>query len=46
MRNTFAVMTLSEKNAYEELLCTVEGWARDARAALNTVDCGEVTVHG
>lgn len=46
MRNTFAVMTLSEKNAYEELLCTVEGWTRDARAALNTVDCGEVTVHG
>lgn len=46
MRNTFAVMALSEKNAYEELLCTVEGWARDARAALNTIDCGEVTVHG
>lgn len=46
MRSTFAVMMLSEKNSYEELLCTIEAWARDARAALNTVDCGEVHVHG
>lgn len=46
MRSTFAVMMLSEKNAYDELLCTIEGWARDARAALNTIDCGEVHVHG
>ncbi len=46
MRSTFAMMMLSEKNAYDELLCTIEGWARDARAALNTIDCGEVHVHG
>lgn len=46
MRNTFAVMKLNEKNAYEELLLTIEGWARDARAALNTVDCGEVHIYG
>ena len=46
MRSAFAVMMLSEKNAYDELLCTIEGWARDARAALNTIDCGEVHVHG
>lgn len=45
MRSTFALMMLSEKNAYEELLCTIEGWARDARAALNSVDCGEAYVH-
>lgn len=46
MRSTFSVMMLDERNAYDELLRTIEGWARDARAALNTVDCGEVTVHG
>lgn len=46
MRSAFAMMMLSEKNAYDELLCTIEGWARDARAALNTIDCGEVHVHG
>lgn len=45
MRNTFAMMMLSEKNAYEELLCTIEAWARDARSALDTVDL-EVQVHG
>ena len=46
MRATFSVMMLSEKNAYDELLRTIESWARDARAALDTVDCGEVQVHG
>lgn len=45
MRNTFSMMMLSEKNAYEELLCTIEAWARDARSALDTVDL-EVQVHG
>lgn len=46
MRGTFAMMMLSQKNAYEELLCTIEAWARDARTALDTVDFGEVHVHG
>lgn len=46
MRGTFAMMMLSEKNAYDELLCTIEAWAHDARAALDTVDFGEVHVHG
>ena len=45
MRGTFATMLLSEKNAYDELLKTIESWARDARAALDTVDCGEVHIH-
>lgn len=44
MRSTFSVMMLDERNAYDELLRTIEGWTRDARAALNTVD-GEAYVH-
>ena len=46
MAGAFSRMMLKEKNTYDELLRTVEGWARDARAALDTVDCGEVRVHG
>lgn len=46
MAGAFGRMMLKEKNTYDELLRTVEGWARDARAALDTVDCGEVHVHG
>lgn len=41
MGNSFAVMHNNERMAFTELLCTVEGWARDARRALETV-AGEV----
>lgn len=45
MSRTFAVMHLTERNAFDELLRTVEGWARDARNAMNTVACEEVEIH-
>jgi hypothetical protein len=38
--------TLSEKNAYDELLRTVEGWAANARQAMNTIAYEEVEIHG
>lgn len=37
MAHTFGSMLLSEKNAYDELLRTVEGWADGARMAMNTI---------
>lgn len=46
MGHAFSAMTLSEKNAYDELLRTVEGWAANARQAMNTVACEEVEIHG
>lgn len=46
MKHAFGTMLLGEKNAYDELLRTIEGWARDARAALETIDYGEASVHG
>lgn len=45
MSRTFAVMHLADRNAYDELLRTVEGWARDARSAMNTIDYEEVIIH-
>lgn len=36
MRAAFAVMRSEEKSAFDELLSTVEGWARGARLALDT----------
>lgn len=45
MSHTFAVMHLTERNAYDELLRTVEGWARDARNAMNAIAYEEVEVH-
>lgn len=35
MGATFSTMTLADKNDYDVLLKTIEGWARDARKALN-----------
>ena len=46
MCHTFGTMTLSEKNAYDELLRTVEGWAANARQAMNTIAYEEVEIHG
>lgn len=46
MKHAFGTMLLGEKNAYDELLRTIEGWAQDARAALETIDYGEASVHG
>lgn len=45
MGRAFAAMPLSERRAYDELLSTMEGWAKEARNALNTV-YEEVEVHG
>lgn len=45
MGHTFGTMMLSEKNAYDELLRTVEGWAANARQAMNTI-YEEVEIHG
>lgn len=46
MGHTFGSMLLSEKNAYDELLRTVEGWAENARRALNTIAFEEVEIRG
>lgn len=46
MGHTFGTMMLSEKNAYDELLRTVEGWAANARQAMNTIAYEEVEIHG
>ena len=46
MGHTFGTMMLSEKNAYDELLRTVEGWASNARQAMNTIAYEEVEIHG
>lgn len=45
MGRTFAVMQASERDAYDELLRTVEGWARDARRALDSIAGKEIVVH-
>lgn len=45
MGHTFATMVQAEKNAYDELLRTVEGWATDARQAMDTI-YEEVEIHG
>jgi hypothetical protein len=46
MGSTFGTMLLSEKNAYDELLRTIEGWAQSARKAMNTIAYEEVEIHG
>lgn len=46
MRHTFSTMLLADKNAYDELLRTVEGWAQDSRKALETIAFEEVEIHG
>lgn len=46
MQHTFGLMPLSEKNDYDELLRTIEGWAKDARSALNTIAFEEVEIRG
>lgn len=46
MGHTFGTMMFSEKNAYDELLRTVEGWAANARQAMNTIAYEEVEIHG
>lgn len=45
MAHSFAVMPLNERNDYDELLRTVEGWAAGARAAMNTIAYEEVEIH-
>lgn len=42
MGRTFSVMPNDEHRQYDELLTTVESWARDARRALNTYEGGIV----
>lgn len=37
MGRSFALMSATEKNRYEELLATVESWAKNARYAMNTI---------
>ncbi len=44
MGGVFAAMHQAEKYEYETLLNTVEGWARGARAAMNTVEGGMIDV--
>ena len=46
MQHTFGTMRLSEKNEYDELLRTIEGWAKEARKALNTIAFEEVEIRG
>lgn len=46
MAHTFAIMPLAERNVYDELLRTVEGWAAGSRAAMNTIAYEEVEIHG
>ena len=45
MAHTFAKMPTAERAAYDELLRTMEAWARDARSAINTVAFEEVVIH-
>lgn len=45
MKTAFSAMSTAEKNDYDILLQSVEGWARDSRKALNTTAIeGEVFV--
>lgn len=41
---TFGSMTINEKKIYNELLSTVEGWARDARKAIDTIESEVITL--
>lgn len=42
MQHTFVGMSMQERNGYDDLLRTVEGWAKESRHALNTYECEEV----
>ena len=46
MGRTFGAMRAAEHNTYDELLRTIEGWAAEARRALDTYSYGEVEIHG
>lgn len=43
MGRTFAGMTMAEYSGFDELLRTIESWARDARSALETIESEAVT---
>ena len=42
MGKTFAAMQHNEVQQYDELLSTVEDWAKRARTALNMIDGGAI----
>lgn len=44
MGRTFGMMCPEEYHVYDELLRTVEGWAKDARKALDTIGYEEVEI--
>lgn len=44
MGRTFGMMRPEEYHVYDELLRTVEGWAKDARKALDTIGYEEVEI--
>lgn len=46
MGRTFAAMPNDEHRMYDELLQTVESWARESRCALNTYSAEGVEIHG
>lgn len=45
MGRTFAAMQAAEHDAYDELLRTIEGWARDARRALDSIAGKEIVIN-
>lgn len=45
MGRAFARMEPTEHDAYDELLNTIEGWARDARRALDSIAGEEIVIH-
>lgn len=46
MAHTFSAMRSDEWHSYDELLRTIEGWAKDARKAIDTFSTEEVRIHG
>lgn len=46
MAHTFSAMRSDEWHSYDELLRTIEGWAKDARKAIDTFNAEEVRIHG
>lgn len=46
MRQRFASMDAADKDEWDELLSVIENWARDSRAALNTMTVEGVVLHG
>lgn len=44
MGRVFGSMPADEKATFDELLCTVESWARDARKAIDTIESEVITL--